>query len=350
MSFAACLLVLTVGTFGYTVHAQSAVGVQVKPAIIEDKADPGQTFRFSLTITNVSGVDKEFYLNAQDIKAIDEGGRPIFATAGEPTGYELSEWVMIPAGSISLKSGQSTTIPFTVKVPANATPGAHFGAVFVEDRAVKPSESGAGIGFNVGSIISLRIAGDIKEDARIREFSTSKVVYGSADVTFNTKIENLGNVLLQPHGVIQIHDMFGKQVGNVEVNNSAASVFPASMRTFTGEWKSDIFGFGRYEAIGSFLYGDDGRKTITAVTSFWILPLKPILLLLSAVLGIVVLLYVTIRVYIKNKLRQMGASAKGDVNFYAQRYQRSGSRLIVVTLIAFLFSVVFLSVLFFVFA
>jgi hypothetical protein len=343
------LLVLFVQAIASTAVAQEA-GVQVRPAIIEDKADPGETYRFNVTVTNVSGGDKKFYLNAQDIKGVDEGGRPVFATQGETTGYELSSWISFPESSISLKSGQSTTVPFSVKVPSNASPGAHFGAVFVEDRPVKPDESGAGVGFNVGTIVSLRIAGEIREEARIREFSTSKIIYGTADVAFNTKIENLGNVLVQPHGIIQISDMFGRQVGSVEVNNSAASVFPASIRSFSGEWKSDTFGFGRYEAIGSFLYGDDGRKTITAATSFWILPLKPLLMLLGGVLGVVVLMYVLVRVYINKKLRQMGASNKGDVNFYAQKYQRSGSRLIVVTLVTFLFSVIFLSILFFMFA
>ena len=343
-------VVLMVPADASIAFAQAAAGIQIRPAVVEDNVKPGDTYKFSLTVTNTSSVDKDFYLEAQDIKGIDDGGQPIFADPGQATGYEISSWMNLPAGSIHVTAGQSATIPLSLKVPSNATPGAHFGAVFVEDRPNTPGQNGAGVGFNVGTIVSLRIAGDIHEEARIREFSTGKVVYGSTNVDFSTKIENLGNVLIQPHGVIQITDMFGKVAGTVEVNNSAASVFPASMRGFAATWQSDSFAFGRYEAVGSFVFGQDGRQTITGMTSFWILPLKPIMMLLGGVLAIVILMYVLIRSYIKRKLRQMGVSGKGDVNFYAQKYQRSGSKLVVVTLIAFLFAVVFLTLLFFVFA
>jgi hypothetical protein len=343
-------VLLMMSTSASLAFAQAAVGIKISPSVVEDNVKPGDTYKFSLTVMNTSGTDKDFYLQSQDIKGIDEGGQPIFVEPGESTGYEISSWMNIPPGAIHIKSGQSTIIPISLKVPTSASPGAHFGAVFVEDRPNNPGKNGAGVGFNVGTIVSLRIAGDIHEEARLREFSTGKEVYSSANIDFNAKIENLGNVLIQPHGVIQITDMFGKLAGTVEVNNSAASVFPASVRSFPATWKSDAFAFGRYEAIGSFVYGQDGRQTISGVTSFWVLPLKPIMMLLGGILAIVILLYVSIRMYINKKLRQMGASTKGDVNFYAQKYQRSGSKLVVVTLVAFLFAVVFLTLLFFVFA
>ena len=104
------------------------------------------------------------------------------------------------------------------------------------------------------------------------------------------------------------------------------------------------FAFGRYEAVGSFSYGDTEKKTISGTTSFWILPWKPIALFLGSILAIVLLMYASIRMYIRRKLREMGISGndRADMNFYAQKYQRSGSRLIVVTLVIFLFCVVFL--------
>jgi len=82
------------------------------------------------------------------------------------------------------------------------------------------------------------------------------------------------------------------------------------------------------------------------------LPWKPIALFLGSILAIVLLMYAAIRMYIRRKLREMGISGndRADMNFYAQKYQRSGSRLIVVTLVIFLFCVIFLSILFFVFA
>src|SRR5262249_55551644 len=128
-----------------TAHAQANAGIRVAPAIVQDNAAPGENFKFSLTVTNVSGEDKTFYLSTEDIKGVDDSGHPIFAEAGEPTGFEISSWINIPEPSVKLKGGQSTTVPFDIKVPEGAAPGAHFGVVFVEDRPIKPGSNGAAI-------------------------------------------------------------------------------------------------------------------------------------------------------------------------------------------------------------
>jgi hypothetical protein len=336
----------------YAASAQTSEGIEIKPAIIEDNVKPGQVYTFTLTFTNIADTDRTFYLSAQDIKGLDDRGLPIFATAGEATGYELSSWVNIPADPITVKAGQSVTLSLTARVPSSVSPGAHFGGVFITDKPPKLSASGSGVGMSVGDVMSLTVAGQIVEDARLQEFSTDKQVYGGPTVNFNTKIQNSGNVLVRPHGVIEITDMFGHQVASVPVNDSAAPVFPGSERVYTTMWHSDSFAFGRYEVVGSFSYGDSEKKTISGTTSFWVLPLEPIAIFLGAILGIVVLLYVMIKLYIRRQLHHMGVTNadRSDMNFYAKKYQRSGSRLIIVTLVIFLMCVVFLGVLFFVFA
>ncbi len=331
--------------------AQTGEGIQVKPAIIEDNVNPEQVYNFSYTFTNIGAESRTFFLSTQDIKGLDENGLPIFALPGEATGYELSSWSLVPTAPITLAPGQSVTENFTAHVPSNVSPGAHFGGVFVTNQPTKPNSNGTGVGLSVGGIMSLTVAGTITETAKLQEFSTSKVVYSSADVTFNSKIQNAGNILVRPHGIIAITDMFGHQVGTVSVNDGAAPVFPASSRIYAAGWKAGGLAFGRYQAIGSFSYGQSEKHTISGTTEFWVLPWKPIALFLGSIFGVVLLLYAVIRMYIRRKLRDMGIAAnRADMNFYAQKYQRSGSRLIVVTLVVFLFCVVFLSVLFFVFA
>ena len=336
-----------------SVFAQSAgEGISVQPAVTEDNVTSGEGYHFNLTFTNVGTTDKTFYLAARDIKGLDDSGQPIFAAAGEATGYELSTWIELPTTPITLKAGQSTTLALTAHVPSDVSPGAHFGGVFITDQSPRLSANGSAISVSVGSIMSLTVAGNLQEEASLQEFSTDKVVYSSPVVNFNTKIQNSGNVLLRPHGVIQITDMLGHQVANIDVNDSAAPVFPASERVYTVLWQPTGFAFGRYEAVGSFSYGDTEKKTISGTTSFWVLPLGPIALFLGSILGIVILMYALIRTYIRGKLRQIAGQNDGraDVDFYAKKYQRSGSRLAVITLLVFLFCVVFLGILFLIFA
>jgi hypothetical protein len=333
------------------VLAQVSEGLQIKPAVIEDNVNLGGLNQYSVTVHNIATVEKTFFLTTSDIKGLDDQGLPVFAKEGEQTGYELSSWIALPQGAITLLAGETKTISFSVHVPNQASPGAHFGAIMLTNRPVAPGTSGSGIGYSVANIISLTIAGDVHEDAQLREFSTDKIIYGTPSVTFTSKIENLGNALIRPHGIITITDMFGKQVGTIEVNSTAAPVFPGSSRKYNVEWKKDGFAFGRYEAVGGFSYGDSERKTISSTTSFWVLPLKPIAIVLGVLLALILGMYFAIRMYIRNKLRDMGISSdSSDANYYARKYQRSGSRMIIVTLIVFLICVLFLAVIFLAFA
>jgi hypothetical protein len=346
------LLVFTLTVNTSPVAAQGSEGLKVTPAIIEDKVTPGDVYRFSITVTNIAPTTKTFTLSAGDIKGLDDAGNPVFAKDGEePTAYALSSWITIPEPSITLGAGESRTVPYSVRVPTQTSPGAHFGGVFFDSGTAKPTTTGSAVSMKVGTIISLRIAGDVVEEARLREFSTDKMIYSSPVASFIARVENLGNVLTRPHGLVEITDMWGKKVGSVEVNEGGAPVFPGADRSYLAEWQYDGFAFGRYQAVLALNYGDESRKTISATTSFWVLPLKTMALVVGGLLGIIFLLWISVRMYIRNKLRDMGVSSSGaDASLYARRYNKAGSRLIVVVLAVVLLCIVALAALFVMFA
>ena len=349
ISFFLAVVVMVNPTFTY---AQASEGIQISPAVIDDKTNPGDTYHFVLKVTNVAEGERTFYLVAQDIKGLDDKGLPVFAEAGKPTEYELSTWIQMPTNSVTLKAHETREIPFVVKVPGTASPGAHFGGIFLDEHAPKVGANGSGIGFRVGTIIDLKIAGTLLENAQLREFSTGKFVYGTAEVSFSARVANLGNVLLRPHGLVEVTDMFGKKVGTVSVNDQGAPVFPGSDRSFAASWNYDGFAFGRYEAIVSLVYGDEGRKTISSTASFWILPLKPILIVLGILLVAILGFFFGIRSYIKRRLRDMGVtdSTGASSSFAANRHQRSAARMFRIVLTVFVVCIVVLALLFFMFA
>lgn len=332
-------------------HAQSQEGIRITPAILEDRAEPGDTYRFQLSVSNLAESDKTFYLTTEDIEGLDAQGLPIFSTETEKTEYEMSSWINIPQDVITMKAGETRDVPFTVDVPTSASPGSHFGGIFLDMRPPKLRTSGAGVGIKVGSLISLRVAGEILEEAQVREFSTEKIIYNLPNVAFNAKIENIGNVLVRPQGFIEISNMFGKQVANIRVNESGASIFPKSDRILETLWESEEFAFGRYQAILTLGYGLDEKKTIYSTTSFWVLPLKPILTTLGILFVLMLGLYVSVRMYIQKKLNEMGASSKrADAGYYSKKYQKSSSLLTLVVLAGFIVCIAFLFLLFLMFA
>ena len=242
--FGVALLLLTVvfGAWGSMAHAQAvdanASAIKIQPALFEQVVNPGDRFQTSLTISNPDPVSKEFTASIEDISDITETGKPVFSGANDD--YGLSAWVTISVPTFSVPAHGSVVIPFTIAVPAGAAPGGHYGAIFVTEGAKRPAFTGTGIGYQVGSLIDLRIAGDANESADVREFSTEKLLYQSPSVTFTSLVANTGNVLLRPRGPIDITNMFGQKVGSILMNNDNAAVFPGTQRTFTAAWNGKV--------------------------------------------------------------------------------------------------------------
>lgn len=332
--------------------AQNSIGLQVKPAIVDDNVTPGQVYHFSVKVTNISSIDRTFAVSALDISGLNNQGLPVFASPGDVTGYSLSSWIVLPTAPITLKAGETADIPFTANVPTSVSPGAHFGGVFFDSSGQQSGGNGSAVAMKVGTILNLQIAGDILEDSRMREFSTDQLVYGAANVNFTSKVENLGNVLVRPHGVIAITDMFGKQVATLTVNDAGAPIFPNSSRSYLTAWQGSGFAIGRYQAVLSMSYGSEGKKTISSTTSFWILPLPLIGSVIGGFLALALALYVGLRVYIRRQLRAMGVARgkEADTALYRKRYQRSGSRLMLIVFTLALLCVILLMALFLLFA
>ncbi len=265
-------------------YAVEEAGIKLIPATIEKLADPGAVLVEELSITNVSDQDREYYIYKRNIKGVEDGGVPVFSSEDEErTGYEITEWIELQSESIQIAKGETVSFPVTIKVPESATPGSHFGGIFVSLEPPKLRETGAAVGYEVASVVSIRISGDVRDEARIRSLSTSKLFYPSKHVDFMAKVENQGNILIRPYGPLTIKSMFGGKEKVVSVNESLAGVFPGTIRDLQFSWEEEGIGFGRYEAVLALVYDAEvGQKTIDASIVFWVFPLKVILPILFA--------------------------------------------------------------------
>ena len=342
------------------IQAQEASGIRIQPAIIEERVDPGETFSSILRVTNLDSETKTLYIIKRNISHLSPLGRPVFTEEGEETGFEISSWIQIRTEPFSIVGGATEEIPFSIVVPEDASPGGHFGGIFLTFTPQLPEETGVGIGYQVGTIINMRISGEIFEEARIREFRTDKTIYSKPDVIFIARVENIGNVLLRPRGPLEITDFFGKQVATLRINDEAAGVFPKTIRQFETSWQGEGLAFGRYQAVLSLVYGQEGRKTISRVRSFWILPLNIILSVAGSILGLILVVFIFVKLHIRRKVRELREATESTISpgrFKAVErellhHQKGApfSRLALITTALLVFTVLFLVVLFFFFA
>jgi len=335
--------------FTTAVFAQGA-GIGIKPATIEDGAEPGERMEYTVDVTNLSNVEQTYYVFTRDIVGVEAGGVPVFAEDNaEKTGYELSEWVTLNVSEITVGGGEEHPVNVVIDIPDFATPGSHFGGVFISMTPPKLRSTGASIGYQVANIISIRVAGDAVANAQIRQFSTGNFIYGESKVDFQARVENKGTILVRPIGPLEVHNMFGKRVALMTFNESRAGIFPGTEREFEVVWEDEGPGFGRYQAMLSMVYGDKGRQaTISSTVSFWILPMNIILPALGVLAFLLLSAYIAVKLYIRSKLRVVAGGSRRIVR--SRRRSGGMSALLLVTVVMLAITALFLIILLALFA
>ena len=344
-------------SLGFLRHANAQEsGISIKPANFDETIEPGTQKPYAVAVQNLSSAEQKFYVFTRNISGIEGGKVPVFAESNsEKTGYELADWIELPFSEVVVPPNGSISLDLKLNIPANASPGSHFGGVFISVDPPEIERSGAAVGYQVAHVVHVRVAGDVIEDANIRQFSTSKYLYGSQKIDFLVRIENTGNVLVRPVGPLEIYNMLGNKVGsmmfNAEDQSSVLPKFPGAtneedngVRQFEISWEGDSIGFGRYEAILSPVYGDYGsKKTMSSTVSFWILPMNIIGPALGVLAVILLIVYAFARVYIRRSLAHMGQGRR-----LIQRRRKGGTSatllVVVVTLtVTALFLIVLLA-------
>ena len=347
--FTAILISALFLPFTQTQAQERGSGIGIKPATIEDTAEPGTVQEYDIAVSNLSNVEQTYYIYLRDIVGVEDGGVPVFAEEDEEkTGFELTEWVTLDVTEIDIEPGQEKQVHVVIDIPEEATPGSHFGGVFISMIPPRLRSTGASVGYDVANIISLRVAGDAVENAQIRSFSTDNYIHGKPLVDFAARVENKGTVLVRPVGPLEVFNMFGKRVALLTFNESKAGIFPQSTREFKITWEDEGPGFGRYQAILSLVYGAQGRQaTISSTLSFWILPMNIILPAVGVLAFLLLATYIGIRLYIRRTLQ----SASSGTRRLVRRRKNSGiSALLLVVVVMLAVTALFLIILLALFA
>jgi hypothetical protein len=62
---------------------------------------------------------------------------------------------------------------------------------------------------------------------------------------------------------------------------------------------------GRFDAVMSLTYGDQGNKTVSREVSFWVIPIVPILAVLASIIFFVLIFIWSVRAYVRKRVAAM---------------------------------------------
>ena len=309
-----CVLVLLYAWLGVGSQAKAAekLVLTVTPPLFQLNMGPGEFWASSLKVVNTNPYDLTLYASVMNFEAQGETGQgkltPVVQDDPETSDYLLAHWIEVSKEPIFVPKEKSAEIPFTVRIPQDATPGGHYAAILVGNQAF--GENAEGLELKVSSMVSsllfVRIEGEVVEGGTIREFFSDRTFYEKPEVTLTLRFENKGNVHVRPQGDIVIYNQWGKERGRIPVNQKTdfGNVLPKSTRKFTFEWQgeSNFFEIGRYTANATLSYGNDAKQNIVEDTYFWIVPLKPVAVIVGGFILFSLFLAWSIRTYVRRTL------------------------------------------------
>lgn len=289
--------ILVVGDSLVSAQAQNTgSGIYISPVRTELVVSPGETKTVTVTVKNVTSATATYKVIVNDFIAGDnELGQPalILDDNKYAPSHSLKRHIAaIP--NVTVNPGESKDVKVSISMPKDAAGGGYFGAVRFLAVGGKQGQN-ITLSASVGSLILVRVPGDIKESMTLASFDVRKSETSNSASSFFTSNKNLyvmarfkntGNVHEQPFGKI-ILKKGDKVLQTTEINNTdpKGNVLPDSIRRFSVKLNK-VGMWGKYTVEGNFGYGTTGQL-ISGKTSFFVLPLILIIVGLI-VLGLIV--------------------------------------------------------------
>jgi len=268
----------------------SGEGLTISPPILELTLKPGETSKQVIKITNPTEKIVEVYPIVMNFHAKGETGEPTFsAVTDEEAKFALAKWIKSRDTKIALTPEQVVEFNYQIEAPIGAEPGGHYGVVFfaTEPPQAKEDVSQVSIASMIGSLILVKVPGNIVEKGFLEEFS-AKRFYFKPPVDFVTRISNLGNVHFKPKGEITIKDWLGNKKESLTVNESKGNVLPDSTRKFENKWPAPgLWTIGKFSANLKLVYGES-EKTLDSKIIFWIVPWWLIIALIVIIILVII--------------------------------------------------------------
>lgn len=147
-------------------------------SIFIHELDPGQTVEDAIEVVNYTNVTKTLLVYATD-SIVSSGGA--FGCAQKVDEIkDVGGWIALTKNEVTLKSGQTEIIPFTITAPSfRPQVGENNGCIVVQEKnaATQDIEQDGGsiaISFRTAIRVAIWIPGDIKKSLRILGYAASR--------------------------------------------------------------------------------------------------------------------------------------------------------------------------------
>lgn len=213
----------------------------------------------------------------------------------------IGTWTELEKKEFTLQPGERVNIPFTIKIPINASPGQYVGGIIAENGGGKNGatlrecneeicNTSVAVKTRIGARIYLTIPGAIKEDIQWTSFQHKVNISGKDHFVF--RIENRGNISHEPKVKMEILDSAGNIYDQFEKNLGESS--PNSVIEPIIAWDKPSLLIGTFTARATMSFpkrfqAQEGlhgaAQEVIQSLSFWAVPWVAIMVIFLLIIG-----------------------------------------------------------------
>lgn len=275
--FSFIVLILVVGIVYRSFAQTNPPALIVHPSNLDVNLTPGSPTSGTIYVMNTTKNALTIQTELRNFTAQGEKGAIALTTENIP--FSLASWIKVTPEKAEIPAGKEMAFKYTITPPANAEPGGHFGSVVFATVPSAVNNTGSAISQEIAALILAKIPGDAKEDAVLESITTDKPFYEFGPVQFNLRVRNQGGVHIQPFGVVEVTDMFGRKF---DAPLDPTNVLPNAVRQISAIFNKHLL-IGHYQAKVIASYGSKNLPLEGSV-EFWAFPMR------YAALGFIVLI------------------------------------------------------------
>lgn len=273
-------------TFNLDKANASSLSLSVNPSIIEINAIAPSNPTSNILIKNNSDNQIKLQIRLKPFKAKSENGELEYL-AEDP--YIINNIRILDEGnsvdSITLDPSQQKNLTLRVNIPQESSKiDYYFSILFISDNTSNPDSNVSLNQLGIASNILLSIGAKENPSAILEDFS-SKLFLEKGPIPFTIRIKNKGTHFIKPKGEIIIKNMFGQNVGKLDL--TSINILSDSARTIQLPWKENFI-LGLYTATLNLFLSDDGPR-FTRSIHFLAFPFEGLIIILVIIISAIII-------------------------------------------------------------
>ncbi|MGI5827889.1 MAG: WxL protein peptidoglycan domain-containing protein [Patescibacteria group bacterium] len=263
-------------------QAQNSSALTVIPPKFELFGNPGDTISEKIRVRNESDEPMTYSILVEDFTTSGEEGHVVLEEGESDASYSLAKWIEPSTRDIILQPKEEQAFNFMINIPRNGEPGGHYASILFQTGADTDVPGGAKVAQRVGTLVLLRVSGNVVEKAILEDFSAPKYLE-KGPVKLLARVKNESNTHIIPQGTIVITNIFGKKVAEIPLEGR--NVLPGAIRKMETTWdQANVMGVFTATLIAT--YGQN-KLPLTAATKFTVIPKMVLILGFVAAVAIV---------------------------------------------------------------